>query len=151
MDPLFRSMAISASGLTAERFRMAVIANNLANLDTTAAAGGGPFRRQAVVMAERAAGPDAVFASLRDGLPDPAAGDGVEVVGIVTDASPGDRAYDPGNPLADAQGYVTRPNVSPVVEMVDLMDAAQHYRANVTALQDAKAMIASVIQLGRSV
>jgi flagellar basal-body rod protein FlgC len=150
MDILFRSMEISASGLTAERFRMAVIANNLANLDTTAAAGGGPFQRQAVVVAERTAGPGAVFASLGGGIPTPDAGDGVQVVGIVTDTSPGDRAYDPGNPLADAQGYVTHPNVSPVVEMVDLMSAAQHYRANVTALEDAKDMVSAVIQVGRS-
>lgn len=148
MDPLFHSMAISASGLTAERFRMTVVANNIANLDTTATADGTPFRRQAVVVAERAGGPGAVVASLAGGAPD-GPGDGVEVLGVVADTAPAGQTYDPGNPLADARGYVTQPNGSPVLEMVDLMNAAQHYRANVTALQDAKAMVTAAIQIGK--
>jgi flagellar basal-body rod protein FlgC len=145
MDPLFQSMAISASGLTAERFRMSVVANNIANLDTTAAADGTPYHRQAVVLAERGA-PGAIVASL-GGVSPAGEGGGVEVVGVVSDTSPAGRAYDPGNPLADAAGYVTEPSGSAVTEMVDLMGAAQHYRANVTAMEDAKAMIASALQI----
>lgn len=149
MDLLFRSMSISASGLTAERFRMAVIANNLANLETSQTPGGGPYRRQSVVFAERVSGapPVAVPASL-GGVREPP-GSGVEVVGIVEDPVPATRVYDPGNPLADAQGYVQQSNVSPVLEMVDLMSAANAYRANVTALQDAKEMMAAVLAIGR--
>jgi flagellar basal-body rod protein FlgC len=150
VDLLFRSMSVSASGLTAERFHMAVIANNLANLETSQTPGGGPYRRQSVVFAERLAGasPVAIPASLGGGALEPP-GDGVEVVGIVEDPVPSRRVYDPGNPLADAQGYVQQSNVSPVLEMVDLMSAANNYRANVTALQEAKEMMTAALALGR--
>lgn len=148
VDPLFGAMAASATGLTAERFRLAVIANNLANVDTPS------FRRQSVVLAERPAGigPGAALAALRGAAGDlfaEAAGGGVQVVGIVEDPAGSPRAYDPGNPLADPQGYVTRSNVSPALEMVDLLEAANAYRANATALQDAKEMIAAAIGIGR--
>jgi flagellar basal-body rod protein FlgC len=148
VDPLFGAMAVSATGLTAERFRLAVIANNLANVDTPS------FRRQSVVLAERAPGigPGAALAAL-GGAADSSwlggAGGGVEVVGIVEDPVGSPRVYDPGNPLADAQGYVTRSNVSPALEMVDLLEAANAYRANATALQDAKEMVAASIAIGR--
>ncbi|HXX38954.1 MAG TPA: flagellar basal body rod protein FlgC [bacterium] len=151
MDPLFQSMAVSASGMTAERFRMGLIANNLANVDTTATSGGGPFQRQVAVVAERSGSPlPALPVAVADGPPGEAIGNGVEVVGIVTDQTPGSQVYDPGNPLADAQGYVQAPNVSAITEMVDLMGAAQHYRANVTAIEDAKTMATAAIGIGRA-
>lgn len=145
MDPLVHSLAVSASGLTAERLRLAVISNNIANLDTDVTATGQPFRRRSVVLAERPGESSPIIAG-------PAAaggvGDGVEVVAIVPDPAPPGRVYDPGNPLADAQGYVVRDTSSPVLEMVDLLDAARHYQANVTAFQTAKAMIEAAIRIG---
>jgi flagellar basal-body rod protein FlgC len=145
VDPLVHSLAVSASGLTAERLRLAVISNNIANLDTDVTPSGQPFRRQAVVLAERgggllpvSAGPAAVGA----------VGDGVEVVAVVEDPAPPGRVYDPANPLADAQGYVARDSSSPVLELVDLLDAARHYEANVTAMQTAKTMVESAIRIG---
>jgi len=154
MDPLFQSMTVSASGMTAERFRMSLIANNLANVDTTNTPGGGPFQRQEAIVAERqgdvwatmATGASASDAPVMEGGP---AGAGVAVVGITTDPTPGAQTYDPGNPLADAQGYVRQPNVSSISEMVDLMGAAQHYRANVTAIEDAKSMASAAIGIGK--
>jgi flagellar basal-body rod protein FlgC len=153
MDPLFQSMTVSASGMTAERFRMSLIANNLANVDTVNTPGGGPFQRQEAIVAERqsdvwaAAPTGAVDEPLLEGDP---SGAGVEVVGVRTDTTAGGKTYDPGNPQADAAGYVQEPNVSSISEMVDLMGAAQHYRANVTAIEDAKSMATAAIGIGKS-
>ncbi|HLN13207.1 MAG TPA: flagellar basal body rod protein FlgC [bacterium] len=152
MDPLFQSMSVSASGMTAERFRMSLIANNLANVDTTNTPGGGPFQRQEAIVAERSSD---VWAAAPTGAVDEpllqgdSSGAGVEVVGVRTDTTQGGKTYDPGNPLADSHGYVQQPNVSSISEMVDLMGAAQHYRANVTAIEDAKSMATAAIGIGK--
>jgi flagellar basal-body rod protein FlgC len=155
MDPLFQSMTVSASGMTAERFRMSLIANNLANVDTVNTPGGGPFQRQEAIVAERSSDSNIVAAAPNGGFDEPllagdASGAGVQVVGVRTDTTPGGETYDPGNPQADAQGYVHQPNVSSISEMVDLMGAAQHYRANVTAIEDAKSMATAAIGIGKS-
>ncbi len=123
----YSSVEISASGLSAERLAMDVIANNIANANTTQTPQGGAFKRQLVVFAQK---PTAN-----------ASGEGgVEVLGIVQDQSPDRLVFDPGNPQADARGYVHYPNVSVVKEMVDLMAASRAYEANVTAIQEARNM-----------
>lgn len=116
-------MDASASGMTAERLRLDVIANNLANVQTTRVPGGGPFRRQLVE-----------FMALPLGAGSPG---GVVVSGIVGDTSPFPLAYDPGSPDANAQGYVQMPNVNPTGEMVDMLAASRAYDANATAFSDA--------------
>ena len=133
---LFDALHVSASGMTAERLRMDVIAQNLANANTTRGADGQPFRRQQVILQERTPS----FGELLGG---------VMVTGIVADPSPGRRVYDPGHPDADRDGYVTLPNVNPVTEMVDLITASRGYEANVTAMNAAKQMFAKTFEVLR--
>ncbi len=143
---MFDAIDIAASGLTAERLRMDVTAENLANAQTTRTPEGGPYRRQAVVLAQAGGDFAGQLAGAVGSGADPA---GVEAVGIVADDSPLRRVYDPGHPDADAQGYVTMPNVNPVTEMVDLIDASRAYEANLTAMQTAKTAFTKTIELLR--
>ena len=133
---LFGGLDISASGMTAERLRMDVIAENLANADTTRGADGQPYRRKEVVLEQRGG-------SFADTL------QGVQSSGIVEDSSPLKRVYDPGHPDADAQGYVSLPNVEPVVEMVDLITASRGYEANVQAMTASKQMFTRTLDILR--
>jgi flagellar basal-body rod protein FlgC len=141
---LFGGLEISASGLTAERLRMDVTAENLANAQTTRGADGQPYRRKEVVLQEA---PGSFGASLSKAMG--SQGGGVQVAGVVQDASPLKRVYDPGHPDADAQGYVSMPNVDTVTEMVDLIGASRAYEANVTAMQAAKQMFSRTLELLR--
>jgi flagellar basal-body rod protein FlgC len=150
---LFGALDISASGLSAERMRMDVTAENLANAQTTRGANGGPYRRKDVILASaRGDGFRSALAGAVGSMPGMAAAQtpgGVQVVGIAEDASPARRVYDPGHPDADAQGYVSMPNVNPVTEMVDLISASRAYEANVTAMQTAKSMFSKTFELLR--
>ena len=137
---LFDGLEISASGLTAERMRMDVTAENLANAQTTRGADGQPYRRKEVVLQERGGGFGGQLASALGG---------VEVAGIAQDQTPLKRIYDPGHPDADGDGYVSMPNVETVTEMVDLITAQRAYEANVTAMQAAKQMFAKTLELLR--
>ena len=139
MSGLFGIFGITGSGMAAERTRMDVIASNLANADTTRTANGQPYRRKEVVLE---AAP-ATGTSFSDQLA------GVQVAGIVDDTSPGKKVYDPGHPDADANGYVTLPNVNPVTEMVDLITASRGYEANVQAMNAAKQMFVRTLDLLR--
>jgi flagellar basal-body rod protein FlgC len=145
---LFGGLEISASGLTAERLRMDVTAENLANAQTTRGADGQPYRRKEVVLQEA---PGSFGASLSKAMGGGTAsqGGGVQVAGVVQDTSPLKRVYDPGHPDADAQGYVSMPNVDTVTEMVDLIGASRAYEANVTAMNAAKQMFSRTLELLR--
>ena len=141
---LFDALDASGSALSAERVRMDVTAENLANAQSTRTANGqGPYRRKEVVLQEAGAGVGA-RASFADSLQ---AARGVKVAGIVEDPTPSRRVYDPGHPDADAQGYVEMPNVNTVTEMTDLIGASRAYEANVTAMQTTKAMFARTLDL----
>jgi flagellar basal-body rod protein FlgC len=145
---LFGGLDISASALTAERLRMDVVAENLANAQTTRGADGNPYRRKEVVLQER--GGSSFGASLSAAMSSGSkAGGGVEVAGVVEDQTPLKRIYDPGHPDADADGYVSMPNVDTVTEMVDLIGAQRAYEANVTAMQAAKSMFSKTLELLR--
>ena len=120
---LFSALDASASGLTAERLRMDVISNNLANVNTTVTPGGGPFRRQMVE-----------FAALPQGAGSPG---GVVVTAIVGDPAPFPLRYAPGSPGANAQGYVRMPNVNVTSSMVDLLAASRAYDASAAMFSDA--------------
>jgi flagellar basal-body rod protein FlgC len=133
---LFDAIDISASGLTANRTRMDVTAENLANAETTRGANGQPYQRQEVILQERAPSFGEVLG-------------GVMVTGIVPDGTPGRRVYDPGHPDADKEGYVTLPNVNPVSEMVDLITSSRGYEANVTAMNAAKQMFTKTFDVLR--
>jgi flagellar basal-body rod protein FlgC len=139
---LFDAFDASGSALSAERLRMDVTAENLANAQSTRTANGqGPYQRKEVVLQEAGSG---VGASFADSLQ---AARGVRVAGIVTDPTPPRRVYDPGHPDADGQGYVTMPNVNTVTEMTDLIGASRAYEANVTAMQTTKQMFARTLDL----
>ena len=137
MSGLFGQLDISASGMAAERLRMQVIAENLANANSTRGADGGPYRRKSVALQELSG--DSFEKVLG----------GVEATAIVKDQSPGRRVYDPANPDADGQGYVTLPNVDTVTEMVDLITAQRGYDANVQALNAAKQMFQKALDILR--
>jgi flagellar basal-body rod protein FlgC len=141
----FDAINVAASGLTAERVRMDVTAENLANADTTQGANGQPYQRQEVIL-QQIGGSD--FGSqLAGAMGSGAAPGGVEVAGIVDDPTADQEVYDPGNPSANKQGYVRMPNVSPVTEMTDMIDEQNSYQADVTAMQTAKSMYSSALNL----
>lgn len=145
---IFSSMEISASGLTAQRLRMDVISNNIANVNTTRTEEGGPYRRQRVVFQERKR--DITFRDLLEGSYLKQMGAGVRVVAIEEDPSPFKLVYDPSHPDADDNGYVRMPNVNIVTEMVDMISATRSYEANVTAINAAKSMINKALEIGRA-
>ena len=135
MSGLFGQLDISASGMAAERLRIQVTAENIANANSTAGADGQPYRRKSVTLQEA-----------------PSFGEvlgGVQATGIVQDPSPGRSVYDPANPDADSRGYVTLPNVDSVTEMVDLISAQRGYDANVQALNAAKQMFQKALDILR--
>jgi len=142
---LFDSLGISGSGLTAQRLRMDVTAENLANAQSTRDANGQPYRRKDVVLQE--ASPSGFAGALQSAQAGSAAGRGVQVAGVVADPSPGRRVYDPSHPDADAKGYVTLPNVNPVTEMTDLISESNSYQADVTAMSTAKTMYSKTLDL----
>ena len=139
---MYSSIEVSASGLSAERLAMDVIANNLANVNTTRTPEGGAFKRQLVVFAQKQeTNPDASMNPMDADAADPGKShDGVQAVGIINDDGPDRMVYDPTHPDADANGYVHMPNVDAVKEMVDMMAASRAYQANVTAIQEARNM-----------
>lgn len=145
---MFDAIDAAASGLSAERLRMDVVAENLANAQTTRGADGKPYQRKSVSLQE-AQGAGSSFDALLSGRMSGTTAHGVEVAGIVADTSPGKKVYDPGHPDADANGYITLPNVNPVTEMVDLITAQRAYEANVTAMQTAKTMFNRTLDLLR--
>ncbi len=140
MSGFYSSVEISASGMSAERLAMDVIANNIANANTTRTPEGGPFKRQLIVFAQKQdptaaqPGADTPQGEQSGGMA------GVQAVGIISDPGPDKLAYDPSNPDADTNGYVHYPNVDVVKEMVDMMSASRAYEANVTAIADARQM-----------
>lgn len=144
----FKSINVSASGLTAERLRMDVISKNIANADTTRTSAGTPYRRQMVVFKEQTA--SGTFQELlNEAKGKSESGNGVEVVKIVEDQSDFKRIYNPGHPDADEEGYLLMPNVDVVTEMVNLISSSRGYEANVTALNASKSMAMKALEIGR--
>lgn len=143
---LFDAMNISASGLTAQRLRMDVTSANLANAQTTRTPEGGPYKRQDVILQE-SSGSDTFAGSLAGAMGSNDSPAGVEVAAIVDDTTPTKKVYEPTNPEADKQGYVVMPNINPVSEMTDLIDASRSYQANVTAMQTTKTVFSKTIEL----
>jgi len=153
------SMNISASALTATRLRMDVIAENMANSNTTRTASGDPYRRKYVVFQEiteersfgsflnRARTADAGFSSFLNRTQ--TVGGGVRVLSIGTDMSEFKYDYNPSHPDADENGYVRMPNVEVVQEMVDMMSAYRAYEANITALNTFKDMAVKTLEIGK--
>ena len=141
---LFGMLEVSGSALSAERWRAEVVAANMANAETTRTSEGGAYRRQMLVFrAEPMPRFPVMLARLRKAAPD----GGVRVERVVADATPLPRRYEPGHPDADKAGYVTYPNVNPVMEMADLLSAVRAYQLNAAAVQAAKSMIQTSLQI----
>jgi flagellar basal-body rod protein FlgC len=141
---LFGMLEVSGSALGAERWRAEVVAANMANAETTRTAQGGAYRRQLLVFrAQPMPRFPLLLAHLRKSAPD----GGVRVEHVVADRSPLPVRYEPGHPDADASGYVTYPNVNPVMEMADLLSAVRAYQLNSAAVQAAKSMIQQSLQI----
>ena len=153
---LFDAIEIAGSGMSAERTAMDVTAENLANAQSTTTANGTPYQRQDVVLEEVSGGgfQQALAGAMSDGSSSssdsgPVAG-GVQVAGIVNDTTPDQLVYDPGNPSANSAGYVEMPNVNPVTEIVNLIDQSNTYESDVTAMQTAKNMFTTTLDVLKS-
>jgi flagellar basal-body rod protein FlgC len=132
---LFNIFNIAGSAMTAQSQRLNVVASNLANVDSATGPDGKPYRAKQVVFE---AMPTA-------GQP----GEGVKVAAVVEDNSPMKVVYDPKHPMADAQGYVTMPNVNPVDEMVNMISASRSYQNNVDVMNTSKNLLIKTLTLGQ--
>lgn len=138
---------ISASGLTAQRLRLDVISQNIANINTTRTDQGGPYRRKAVIFEEKT--PSQPFADVLAKSRQAQAQGGVRVAKIEEDDSPFIMNFDPGHPDANEDGYVAMPNMNIVSEMVNMISASRSYEANVTAMNAMKSMAVKALEIGR--
>jgi flagellar basal-body rod protein FlgC len=145
----WESLRIGASGLTAQRLRLDLISNNIANAQTTRTEKGGPYQRQDVIFMAEGSNPV---------LPGPVAArrnamgniqGGVKVSEIITDTREGARIYDPTHPDADAEGYVLQPNVDIVVEMTNMLSATRSYEANLATVEAIKRMALKALEIGK--
>jgi flagellar basal-body rod protein FlgC len=139
---LITALDVNASGLTAQRKRVEVSSSNLANSQTTRTEEGGAYRRKDVVF-QTASFQDTFGVAIERGV------EGVEVSDVVDDPSPFERRYEPGHPDADAEGYVAYPNVNPLEEMANLVEASRTYEANIAAMGIVKAMINRTLDIGK--
>jgi flagellar basal-body rod protein FlgC len=144
---LFQAFDISASGMTAERFRIDTIAENIANVNTTRTEDGTPYRRKIVTFEEKQLTP---FSTYYESARARAVGNGVKVSELSEDTTTDFvMKYEPSNPDADENGYVYYPNVNTVTEMTNLIDATRAYEANTTAFDASKSIVQAALQIGK--
>ena len=141
--------------MQAERIRAEVVAANMANAESTRTDTGGPYRRHHVVFAangdfEETMSKVQMRLSALGASEQPESVGGVHIEQVIEDASPPMKRYDPGHPDADAEGYVSYPDINPLTEMVDLMGATRAYGLNSSAVQAEKGMITSALEIARS-
>lgn len=144
---LFQAFDICASGMTAQRFRSDIIAQNVANINSTRTEDGTPYTRKIVTFETRQVTPFSnVLANTREAY----MGNGVKVSRVSDDTETAYvKTYDPGNPDADENGYVTYPNVNIVTEMTNMIDASRAYEANTSAFDAIKSMAQAGLQIGK--
>lgn len=139
------ALNISGSALTAQKLRMDIISQNLANANTTRTESGGPYVRQTVVLTAADVGGTPAAGI----MPGAKAAQGVAVSRIAEDPEGLKSVYDPTHPDADENGYVQMPNVDTVKEMIDMISATRSYEANITAFNAVKQMASSALEIGR--
>src|SRR5262245_46698844 len=139
---LITALDVNASGLTAQRKRVELTSSNLANSQTTRTPEGGPYRRKDVVF-ETSDFDQSLGMAMNSGVA------GVQVSDLVEDPRPFDRRFEPGHPDADAEGYVSYPNVNVMEEMVNLVEASRSYEANIAAMSIVKTMINRTLDIGK--
>ncbi|QUH31434.1 flagellar basal body rod protein FlgC [Vallitalea guaymasensis] len=142
----FNSMNVSATGLTAQRLRMDIISQNLANVNTTKTKDGGPYKRKVLLFEEQKSNN---FGSMLNDSIDNYKASGVKVSKIIEDTKPLKRVYDPSHPEAGDDGYVLMPNVNTIEEMVNMISANRSYEANVTAMNATKSMAMKSLEIGK--
>ncbi|MCY8464497.1 flagellar basal body rod protein FlgC [Bacillus atrophaeus] len=146
----FQSLNVSGSALTAQRVRMDVVSSNLANMDTTRAKQVDgewvPYRRKLVSLQSNG---ESFSSILHSRMSSGDAGNGVKVTKITEDDSDFNLVYDPTNPDANEEGYVQKPNVDPLKEMVDLVSSTRSYEANVTAMNASKGILLKALEIGK--
>ncbi len=145
----FNSMDVSASGLTAQNLRLDIIAENIANVNTTRSEDGTPYKAKTVVFEEMGGTQKPFNDYFSDAVQYDNRGHGVRVSSIEKDNTPGAIVYDPYHPDADAEGYVVQSNVNIVKEMVNMISASRSYEANITSMNTTKAMINKTLEIGR--
>ncbi len=144
------SFDISASGMSAQRMRMDIAAENIANVDTTRTQAGGPYLRKDVVLESYGDGSfESALRKAAGTAASPSTKSGVRVAEIVTDDRETKRVYNPNHPDADEAGYVELPNVEVLKEITDTMSATRSYEANVTALNAMKMMMQHALEIGK--
>lgn len=144
---LFHSFDINTSGLTAQRFRMDVISENVANVTTTRTEDGTPYTRKIVTFREKNVTP---FSKVLSNTREAYLGNGVKVSKVSEDTeSEYVMKYDPSHPDADENGYVSYPNVNIITEMTNMIDASRSYEANLTAFETSKAIALKGLELGK--
>ncbi len=147
---IFSALNISASGMTAQQLRSDILAQNIANVDTTRTQDGTPYRRKNVVFAEKTNSNLSSFSNVLTAATRSIAGQGVKITRIIEDNETAMKmTYDPSHPDADENGYVTYPNVNVVTEMTDLIDATRSYEANITSFNATKAMLTKGLEVGK--
>lgn len=143
LDKLFSVLNISGSGLAAQRLRMTVISNNVANANTTRAENGKPYRRRVPVFASVLDHVTSANAEGAEGL------GGVEVVEVLKSQAPFQRVYMPGHPEANEQGYVLHPNFTTIEEMVDMVGASRAYEANLAVMKTFRELVNRTLSIGQ--
>lgn len=145
---IFGMINVSASGMTAERMRMDIISENIANVETTVTENGGPYRRKTAIFQERK---NTEFRIPMENIDqeDNKVGNGVRVLKIAEDKSPFKYVYNPNHPNANEEGYVAMPNVNIVKEMTDMITASRAYEANATVITTAKGMANAALSIGK--
>lgn len=145
---MFSAFNINASGMTAQRYRMDVISENVANANTTRTADGTPYRRKVVYFEEK--GGQAQFGNCLHNAVSNYSGQGVKVTGVYEDATTEMKmVYDPSHPDANEDGYVYYPNVDIITEMTNMIDASRAYEANATAFSASKSMALQGLTIGQ--
>ena len=142
---LFSALTVSATGMSAQRTRAALLVENIANSETTRTPEGGPYRRKDAVFTTQQVG--SAFGSEFEAQMGGTQLSGVRVANITTDTREPEKRYMPGHPDADANGYVASPRINPAEDMVDLVSANRSYQANVAAMSAVKDMITKSIDL----
>jgi flagellar basal-body rod protein FlgC len=131
----FDIMGVAATGMSAQRIRISAISSNLANAQTTKTAEGGPYKRK-----------DVIFQTIMDGENS----GGVKVDRVVPDEKPPLLKYEPQHPDANEEGYVAYPNINPIEEMVNMLEASRSYEANTTVLNTAKQLALRALEIGKA-
>jgi len=136
MASLFNVFNIAGSAMSAQSQRLNAVASNLANADSATSANGTPYKAKQVI-----------FSAIPSGSPEVS---GVKVDRVIEDSSPPKMVYEPNNPLANEQGYVTMPNVNVTEEMVNMISASRAYQNNVETMNAAKSMLLKTLSIGQS-